>query len=240
MSTSSNPFRLKAGFTCTSTSDVACHAGKNTRGGDALPYNSLTTHSAAAMTASGYTTKRGWAYAPNCVNCHDPHGDANAALMQSDLRKSSSFTVPVVPPTLPTADDIIVFTDRTAGATTAGNSYSDLDSPFASICQSCHMQTVGFVRNTSGSYAGHPGGVGGNPGDCSACHKHDSAFKPSGSNGCHGDPAEGNYWPDQATTPDTAGAHLSHMAFLAQKVYGQTISALLADAGCRHQAEDAV
>ena len=66
-------------------------------------------------------------------------------------------------------------------------------------------------------------------GRCTDCHTHDKGLAASCTD-CHGDTASGKYWPDQGTTPDTAGAHLSHMAFLAQKVYGQTISALLADA----------
>ena len=53
---------------------------------------------------------------------------------------------------------------------------------------------------------------------------------------CHGDSVSKRYWPDTAgtddgtTTADRIGSHEIHIAWLANKVYSQTVAALLVDA----------
>ena len=65
--------------------------------------------------------------------------------------------------------------------------------------------------------APHPGATGGNPGDCSSCHKHATAFKPSGCAGCHGNgdgllAGQRRQQPDALPGPRRAppGAHDGH------------------------------
>ncbi|GAB6064506.1 hypothetical protein JCM30394_32390 [Deferrisoma palaeochoriense] len=247
--TGANPFRLKdqdAGtggvqFSCSYTG-AGCHVPGTIGPRTNLDISTFTTHSSAAMTAAGYAPKYTWSFAPECVNCHDPHGDdANLSMIQRELYDKAQFALPGGPPPAePTEQTALAFTDDTTGQSPAGTSYADSDAPFSSICQECHEGTPGvdtpfaFVDDTSASGGTHPGGTG-NPGDCSGCHKHDSAFKPSGCSGCHGGGTTGasadNYWPDSsnARAENTAGRHPKHLEQLASHVYGETLAELLTD-----------
>jgi len=187
--TGANPFRLTAGFSCSSTA-AACHASGTTGPRTGLDISTFVTHSNEAMASTGYTAKRTWpAWDPQCVNCHDPHGDgSNRSMIQREMYDKGAFPLPNggTPWTLPTEQTALVFTDDTTGADTTGNSYADTNSPFSSVCQECHedASVVSFHDDSTAAGANHPG-TGGNPGDCSGCHKHDSAFSPSACEGCH-------------------------------------------------------
>jgi hypothetical protein len=90
---------------------------------------------------------------------------------------------------VPTEQTALVFTDNTTGASTTGNSYADLNAPYSSVCQECHEDAsmVSFHDDNGGGTAAganHPS-TGANPGDCSACHKHNTGFAPSACEGCH-------------------------------------------------------
>ncbi len=244
-----NPFRLidqdagTAGvqFSCSYTG-AGCHAAGTIGPATGLDISTFVTHSSAEMASAGYAPKYTWSFAPGCVNCHDPHGDdANLSMVQRELYDKAAFGLPAGPPPAePTEQTALAFTDDTTGQSTTGTSYADSDTPYSSICQECHEGTPGtdtpyvFVDDTSASASPHPGGAG-NPGDCSSCHKHNSAFKPSGCSGCHGGgtagASEDNYWPDSSNTREenTKGRHDKHMDRLASQVYGETVAELLTD-----------
>ena len=201
--TGTNPFRLldqsgTAGvqFSCAYTG-VGCHVAGVSGPQTGKLLTSLVTHSNEAMTAAGYTPKRTWpTWDPQCVNCHDPHGDANLSMISKWGYDKAPFNIPAgasaAPYTgaLPVENVAIIFTDSTTGAGAAGTSYADTDAAFSSLCQECHeaANIVAFKDGTSGAVAPHPG-AGANPGDCTSCHGHEAGFKPAGDcNSCHGYP----------------------------------------------------
>jgi hypothetical protein len=115
-------------------------------------------------------------------------------------------------------NNALVFTDNATGQSAGGGSYANTASPWSNLCQECHETNLNSYKdNTNADVSPHPA----NPGDCSSCHKHDTAFKPSGCNGCHGSTANRNYWPDGAAYPDTAGAHLNHVNAIGTWLYGE-------------------
>jgi len=195
--TGANPFRLvdqdggTAGvqYAC-SYNGAGCHTAGTTGPATGLDISTFVTHSNEEMTSTGYTPKRTWpAWDPQCVNCHDPHGDgANLSMIQREMYDKGAFPIPGggTPWTMPTEQTALVFTDNATGASAAGTSFADLDAPYSSVCQECHEDPsmVSFHDDTTASGANHPS-PGGNPGDCSACHKHSSAFSPSACEGCH-------------------------------------------------------
>jgi hypothetical protein len=180
-----NPYRLTGTFTCTNT--TSCHSGAVSK--------LVRSHTTADLSASGYTPRYTWSFQPACMNCHDPHGDGNAKMVQKALYDKAAFTLPAGPaPAFPTEQTNLVFTDLTSGQSASGTSFARSQSPFDSICQECHEgtpgvdTTKGYVDNASANYSGHPGYVSStadNPTDCSACHKHNEGFKPSGCASCH-------------------------------------------------------
>ncbi|NIM51749.1 MAG: CxxxxCH/CxxCH domain-containing protein, partial [Gemmatimonadales bacterium] len=198
-----NPFRLVdqdggAGgvqFSC-SYNAAGCHAAGTTGPATGLDISTFVTHSNEEMTTAGYTPQRTWpAWDPACVNCHDPHGDdANLSMVQRELYDKASFTLPGGPPPAePTEQVSLVFTDDVTGASAGGDSYGDLDAPFSSVCQECHEAAdhVSFKDGTSAADTNHPS-TGANPGDCSSCHGHDSAFMPKACDSCHAFPPATN------------------------------------------------
>ena len=124
-----------------------------------------------------------WSFTPKCVDCHDPHGDGNAKMIQRDLWEGSS--VGWVPAASDVENTTLTFTNYTTGQDANGNAYADSAAPFDSLCQECHETTdpdmASYKDGLTADSTNHPG----SPGDCSSCHKHDSGFKPSGCNGCH-------------------------------------------------------
>ena len=63
------------------------------------------------------------------------------------------------------------------------NSFAETASPSTSLCMVCHTQTKHFKNDGTFETAGHPAAVGT---ACTSCHKHNTGFKASGCNGCHG------------------------------------------------------
>jgi predicted CxxxxCH...CXXCH cytochrome family protein len=191
LNASGNPFRIDTagGFTCSDTS-AGCH---NT-GAPAAVIN----HSAAAITGAGGSVNYTWTFNPECLNCHDPHGDSSYFMINTQLygEETGTFNPTGTPPSEPTEQTGLSYADTTTGTTAAGDSYADSNSPYSSICQECHTQTSGWVDDTSANYSGHAS-FPNNPGDCDACHTHDTGFT-AGCAGCH------DY-------PPTTGAHSIHM-----------------------------
>ncbi|MDF1553168.1 MAG: CxxxxCH/CxxCH domain-containing protein [Deferrisomatales bacterium] len=238
-----NPFRLvdqdgaaDVQFSC-SFDNAACHQG-TTAGG--LDYQAIVTHSSTEMDSPDYTPNYTWSFAPDCVNCHDPHGDgANLSMIQRELYDKATFTVTdgagSPPDALANDNNALAFTDNTAGMNAGGTSYAQSAFPFSAICQECHEGTPGtntpqgFVDQVSANFSGHPGYVSAtadNAGDCSACHKHDTAFRPSGCDSCHGFPpvpaayvgADGNSSYVLENYAGGGGMHYEHIVFLQSKI----------------------
>jgi len=199
------------------------------------------------MIAAGYDPRYdgrgtdGWdAFSPECMNCHDPHGDgANISMIQKELYDKVVFNLPTqTPPAAPTEQLSLVFTDNASGLETNGWSYADSTTPWSSICQECHEgatpgtdTTRGFLDDNAtvgGNYSGHPSYLGSqadNPGDCSGCHKHNSGFKPQGCSGCHGGDkntggwTNNNFWPAAGSIyPKRPGEHEVHINQLMLKL----------------------
>ncbi|HEY5998525.1 MAG TPA: CxxxxCH/CxxCH domain-containing protein [bacterium] len=203
-----NPFRLAANggtgpgsFTCSNTG-IGCHSAR--------PVSLVKDHTGAEMSASGYTPQvDSWSFTPKCADCHDPHGDdANLHMVSRELVEGSGPNW--VPAVWPPEKSNLVFTDDSTGADDTGNSYANLSSPQTSLCQQCHRQNdpdfTSFKHGFAGiSTATHPT-QGGNPGDCSYCHRHRSAFAPTGCEGCHnGDGDWDGTWTGVGYDPDGTG-----------------------------------
>ena len=70
-------------FSCNYTAaGGGCHDGTTATDLAGITYDQITTHSAPALIAlaPSYNPKYdgaagGWGFAPDCINCHDPHGD---------------------------------------------------------------------------------------------------------------------------------------------------------------------
>jgi hypothetical protein len=199
-----NPFRLKdqdAGtpavidFSCSYA--TGCHTGATSR--FSFNYADIKTHDPASFDSPNYAP---WAWVPECVNCHDPHGDQasgalgpNNSMIQKEVYDKAAFNLPLTsgqsPTAAPTEQTDLEFTSY-AGNTVDGKSYTDADAPKSSLCQECHEGTPGadttyaFTDDARANWSGHPAYTSAetdNPNDCSACHKHDTAFKPSGCSG---------------------------------------------------------
>ena len=230
--TGANPFRLAdqslsggLQYAC-DYSGTGCHTAGVLGPQTGVELSRILTHSKAAVTAVGIETKRPWpAWSPQCVNCHDPHGDGTLSMLSAWVYDKGAFAIPsgagLAPYTgaLPPEQASLVFTDGTSGASAAGTSYADLDTPWSGICQECHedQALLSFRDGPAGGTAAgtnHPG-TGTNPGDCSGCHRHDRGFMPtrcanSGA-GCHGTD-DGAAHPDGASYPDREGKHRQHVA----------------------------
>lgn len=142
-----------------------------------------------------------------CVTCHDGHGqnDGQAQMVASTIQGRA----------------VTGFTDKNARA-----SYGNAG--FTGVCQVCHDPAeVSYFNRTTNAQATHNSSS-----NCLTCHSHSAtpAFAASGCNGCHGDSAAGNYWPDSVggNTEDDAGEHAKHIEVLAARVYGQAPAQLLA------------
>ncbi len=138
-------------------------------------------------------------FTPNCVSCHDPHGEPNwFMLYDGDAERSASatspqFSGPVIfkgsrfgvtrvqgnqygfPPGPPyeTGQVAVVMTGRSSGADFAAGDGSG-------ICEVCHTQTI-FYRQDGES----PGGTHFTK-VCAGCHVHPTSFAPMTCQGCHG------------------------------------------------------
>jgi hypothetical protein len=230
--TGENPFRLvdqslSAGlqYAC-DYSGSGCHTAGLLGPQSGIELSRILSHSKAAVTAEGIQTKRTWpAWNPQCVNCHDPHGDGTLSMLSSWVYDKAAFSLPSgsglppYPAALPPEQAALVFTDATTGATASGSSYADLDAPWSGLCQECHEDptVLSFHDGPSGGTAAgtnHPG-TGANPGDCNGCHRHDRGFMPArcanSVAGCHGT-TDGVAHPDGASYPDRDGKHRQHVA----------------------------
>jgi predicted CxxxxCH...CXXCH cytochrome family protein len=180
-----NPYRLSAGFSCSNFSG-ACHASGKTGPVSGLDISTIKDHDKANMPNG----KRIWPWTPQCVNCHDPHGDsANIAMIGNEIYDAAPLNLLAAPGTGINAENtLMVFTNATVGQDATGASYANSGAPYSSICQECHTATGGmtsYLDGTNSSAGAHPSAPGGNPGDCSGCHKHSVGFEGGDCVSCH-------------------------------------------------------
>ncbi|HEY5998524.1 MAG TPA: CxxxxCH/CxxCH domain-containing protein, partial [bacterium] len=232
----SNPFRLidqdgNSGngvqFSCTWGGDAGqCHDGSPT-----LSVGAVHNHSSTDMVNAGYTPQvNTWGFTPQCLSCHDPHGDqatgqatGNLAMIQRELYETA-FNVPAgPPPAAPTEQTDLVFTNLT-GVASGSYAWTNTATPnFSGVCQECHETAdpdfPSFRDGVSASVLPHPD-AGGNPGDCVACHPHSGGFRPPGCSDCHGNATNGTYWPDGSTSHQAnhAGRHPLHIQQIAARL----------------------
>ncbi|MBI4914296.1 MAG: hypothetical protein HY825_00470 [Acidobacteria bacterium] len=140
-------------------------------------------------------------FTPNCVSCHDPHGEPNwYMLYDGDAEKSASSasaTMEYSGPVIYKGDRFGVTraqsnaygfppgpnyaANQTPVAMTGDTSGSDfVNGSNTGICQVCHTQTTYYRRDGSNPGGAHISTL------CTDCHKHPTAFAPTGCEGCHG------------------------------------------------------
>ena len=211
-----NPFRLRdldgvtAGlqFSCNYTAaGGGCHVGTTATDLAGITYSQLTTHSAPALIALAPTydpkydgAAGGWGFAPDCINCHDPHGDgANIAMIQGQMYDKAAFTVPTAaPPAYPTEQLNLVFTDNTTGVGNGSYAWTTTMAPnYSGICQECHE---GTMPGTDTTYA-YVDGVSASGG---LAHDDERTARPATSTTARSSP-RGATAATAGTTPAAAG-----------------------------------
>lgn len=205
----SNYFRL---LTATGTDSNAlctrCHgSGSQLKTGFGR-ITGIQSHTWQIISTEGYkggaSGKAGWNNpAPKCVDCHDPHGDANNAMLHTYINMTGSDTVGSPSPTTATAQ--VVYT--AVGGQINWSSFTRAD--YKGICQRCHSPEVDFFDKAQ---YGNPANTHNNGQVCKNCHKHRKGFAPSGCDSCHGyPPPDGpTKWTEKAATPSTVGLHQPH------------------------------
>ncbi|MHB8782201.1 MAG: multiheme c-type cytochrome [Desulfobacteria bacterium] len=122
-----------------------------------------------------------------CVDCHDPHGDANHYMIHDNVTQVSDgvYGKPV------TARPSTFSKTNLDGATGLDNVYDWGDyvkstSPYTGICQTCHASTGGALYFNTNAYTATHNKSGSPPARCTSCHAHNADFSPS-CNSCHGE-----------------------------------------------------
>lgn len=202
----SNPFRLANTITAEATGQngncLACHGAEATGydpdGQDTVfaPVTSVVKIDANHSGGRHNGQSDGGFF---CWDCHDPHGDANIAMIHDEVSKNSDgqFGIPIE--TTP-----VSFRDNTIGS-----DYAASTAPFAGVCQACHTATNHYTA-TAGD--GHNATT-----RCVVCHEHNDGFKPN-CNACHGYPpqvdspqgVDGLVVKPAPTGSMTSGAHQKH------------------------------
>jgi predicted CxxxxCH...CXXCH cytochrome family protein len=192
-----NPFRLRTYFGIADFSDtnrdpgaqqddnlicLDCHSASGANPAKATRIIEQNHYGATKHTAS----TMGGTF---CVDCHDPHGDANHYMIHDNVTQVSDgvYGKPAaVRPTTFSKTNL----DGAGGLDTVYDwgDYVKSTSPYTGICQTCHASSGGALYfNTSGSgYLGTHNKTGSPPGRCTTCHDHDTDFSPS-CNSCHGE-----------------------------------------------------
>ncbi|MDT8316473.1 MAG: CxxxxCH/CxxCH domain-containing protein [bacterium] len=184
-----------------------------------------SSHSAAV---TGNPKGRTWPYVPKCVDCHDPHGDANIRMIRSSINTPSSGSdwttgggsnSKGVPTTNGTIKDV-TFTNN-SGFSKAGG-FAGVDAAAADgICEVCHTNNaaIGTIINWYNAQGddnntNHVSNAGK---ACSNCHQHDGGFAASGGScdSCHSWPPKiGDGSDYMSAEQEGKGRHSSHFVHL--------------------------
>ncbi|HEY3490255.1 MAG TPA: CxxxxCH/CxxCH domain-containing protein [Candidatus Deferrimicrobiaceae bacterium] len=163
---------------------LGCHGNAAQRAGHDNQAKGTRTVDAQTHATGISGTKYTWPIpAWKCVDCHDPHGDANWKMLRSAINAPRTQTDTQAgsdklgTPLRTTGLDCVVF-QSVAGQGPA--SYASSPSTGQGICEICHNQTFTYRRGGAGAQNGHP------TTRCSQCHTHPAGFKGASCKGCHG------------------------------------------------------
>lgn len=169
----SNPFRLRNYSTIEFGRNAPCLICHAPSGSTVLGKGATKR---VASTHNGYAHDQETGGGQFCWDCHDPHGDANAYMIHTNVAKRSDRSTAA-----PTAQVPVAFTAFATGSDFAGAG--------TKLCNACHTAgNVDYYTSTGSNTSHNIGSV------CTACHNHDgadlnTAFRPSGEcNACHGYP----------------------------------------------------
>ena len=172
-----------------------------------------------------------------CVDCHDPHGDANYQMVRSHISAPSASTETAGnfgsnsygTPFDSANASVVTFTSTVGfGVGSYGISGSG-----DGICEVCHNQTAYFQRGIVAVQTHNTAT------QCTACHKHTEGFKGGACFSCHGNGTT-QYWPDGAgndrgttayTMFDNDGEHTAHLTAMALKLYNESLATLVTTTG---------
>jgi predicted CxxxxCH...CXXCH cytochrome family protein len=157
---------------------LKCHGTTAERSGvtvaATVTINEATHSQAIAGNRISVWTLASW----KCVDCHDPHGDANIAMVRSGINAPTAASDNVGPlagsdikgtPNRTTSISTITFTSQ-AGYAAGSYAINGADG----VCEVCHIQTTLYKR---GGTAENVGTHTIRTGNCIACHGHDAGFK---------------------------------------------------------------
>ena len=205
--TGPNPFRLVdqntgalgVQYSCSAATGRPCHAGtpRSTARRPAWTSGDHDAHRGGDVDPGGYTAKRTWpawtvqgaVTGLECANCHDPHGDGNLSMVNRWVYDKGPFLLPAPAPVAPTEQTRALVHEQHGGCRLGLVRRVAGPTNYSGICQECHedASVVSFKDDSAGgtvSEANHPY-AGTNPGDCSSCHRHDRAFRPTACEDCH-------------------------------------------------------
>lgn len=127
-------------------------------------HDTYQSHTLANLTSAGYASDAPWAWTPKCIDCHDPHGDANDYMIHDDIADANSSAKGV-----PSTTTSMVF--DSAGASLAGSDYTK--AAFDGICQKCHTTDANMQHHSQNKFDGHNIAT-----RCTSCHDHAEGFNP--------------------------------------------------------------
>ena len=177
-------------------------------------------------TATGNPKSRTWPFTTKCVDCHDPHGDANIRMIRSSINTpqlDGSLSGGSNAKGVPTTDGVMVdvtFTNN-SGFEEAGGSAGVDAGTGDGICEICHTNNAANIGTAVDWYnmqgdddaTQHSNNAGKK---CSDCHGHDEGFAGAGGcDGCHTWPptiGDGSNYMDDAK--EGKGRHRSHFTHL--------------------------
>ena len=130
-------------------------------------------HYRAFMNSGGWDGNGIWKGGKFCWDCHDPHGDSNIYMVQSQVATSTDGIFGI-----PKTRAAVVFTKKQSGL-----DYAKINAPYNGICNVCHSASSKHFTAESGD--GHNAGR-----VCTSCHEHrftDSHAADQPCNSCHSD-----------------------------------------------------
>ena len=207
--TAGNPFLLRTTWAGANQPNTFC----NYTGSGCHPAT-VGNHDTTAITNE---VRAPWPWTPNCVNCHDPHGDdnnrsgsggtANASMMHDDLFDKASYTYGGPYGAAPSQDANYNGFNGLVGV--GDNRWSEGSTTYSGLCQECHEagNMVSFIDDTNTFAAPHTDAIA-----ACTCHTHAKGFEGAGCNGCHGvgTPATADGSPNGAAYPNISGRHAKH------------------------------
>ena len=123
-----------------------------------------------------------------CVDCHDPHGDANHYMIHDNVTQVSDGVYGKPTTQAPVARFTKQNLDGVAGLDNVYDwgDYVKSASPYTGLCQTCHAPSGGAAYFNTNAYTATHNKSGSPPDRCTTCHDHNADFSPS-CNSCHGE-----------------------------------------------------